>query len=411
MNVLQRISAAVFGRKSYNVVDLAHAAGLMGVPAAAGVRVGRVQALQIAAVFGCLRVLGEGVAQVPFKVMRKTGRSIEPATDHPAYDLLANQPNDWMTSFELRELLVWHAALCGAAYCYLVRDTQGRLLELLPLPPGSVQPKQAANYDLTYQVTGTSGEQRTFPASSIWALRGPTWNGFEGLSVLQLAREALGLSIAAERHHAHVHKNSAQPSGLYSFEGTISPEQHKTLRAWVEKEFSGLDNVGRPMILDRSAKFTPFTQKGVDMQHLETRNHQVAEVCRFFRVNPLMIGYSDKAVTYASAEQQFLSHLVHTLMPWYSRIEQSANAWLLTAVDRRAGYYTKFTERGLLRGAMKDEAEYLSRLVERGVLTRNEARELMDRNPIDGLDEPLTPINLTGSPTSGADNSTGAQNA
>ena len=136
----------------------------------------------------------------------------------------------------------------------------------------------------------------------------------------------------------------------------------------------------------------------MDIQHLETRNHQVAEVCRFFRVNPIMIGYSDKAVTYASAEQQFLSHLVHTLMPWYSRIEQSANAWLLTAVDRRAGYYTKFTERGLLRGAMKDEAEYLSRLVERGVLTRNEARELMDRNPIDGLDEPLTPSTSPAAP-------------
>lgn len=401
MNLIQRMRGLgeLFGRKSYSIVDLAKEFGL-SPPVKSGVRVGRIQALQVATVFACLRVLGEGVAQVPFKVMQKQGRYIEPAIDHPTYDVLAHQPNDWMTSFELRELMVWHAALCGAGHCFINRDSRGRVLELLPLPAGHVEARQDATYGLTYRVHAPSGTLQDFPAQAIWAVRGPTWNGFEGLNVLKLAREAIGLSLAAEEHHARVHTNSATPSGLYSVDGSLSPEQYKALRSWLETEYSGLQNIARPMVLDRNAKFTPYAFKGVDIQHLETRNHQIGEICRFFRVLPIMVGYADKAMTFASAEQMFLAHLVHTLMPWYSRIEQSANAWLLTKADRRQGFYTKFHERGLLRGAMKDEAEYISRLVERGVLTRNEARGLMDRNPIEGLDEPLTPINLTGTPAS-----------
>lgn len=390
MNILTRL----FGRKSYSVTDLAQEFGL-SAPVKSGVRVGRLQALQVATVFGCLRVLGEGVAQVPLKLMQGEGRGKRTAVDHPLHELLHVKPNDWMSSFELRETMTWHAALCGAAKVFVVRDSLGKPIELIPLEPGSVTTKQQSDYRLVHQVTSPKGGQREFPQEAIWVLRGPSWNGFEGLDVMRIAREAIGLSIAAEDHHSRMHRNSVAPSGLYSVDGALGSDQYKALRAWLEKEYGGMENTGRPMILDRNAKFTPYAFKGVDMQHLETRKHQIEEVCRYFRVMPIMIGYSDKAATYASAEQMFLAHLVHTLMPWYGRFEQSITANLLTTKDRKEGYYPKFTERGLLRGAMKDEAEYLSKLVERGVLTRNEARELMDRNPIDGLDEPLTPINLT----------------
>ncbi|MEN9903694.1 MAG: hypothetical protein RLZZ555_259 [Pseudomonadota bacterium] len=390
MKLLERL----FGRKSYSIVDLAKDYGL-SAPVKSGVRVGRVQALQLSTVFGCLRVLGEGIAQVPLKLMRKQGRNLDSATDHDLYDILAHQPNSWMTSFELRELMVWHAALCGAAHIFIVRGTGGSILELIPLQPGSVTVTQASDYSLQYMVTAPGGATKPFPAESIWTVRGPSWNGFEGLEVLKLAREAIGLSLAAEEHHARVHSNSAAPSGLYSVEGQLTKDQYDSLRGWLEREYTGLQNLARPMILDRNAKFTPYAFRGVDLQHLETRKFQIEDVCRFFRVMPIMVGYSDKAATYASAEQMFLAHLVHTLMPWYSRIEQSANANLLSRAERKSGLYVKFHERGLLRGAMKDEAEYLSKLVQLGVLTRNEARELMERNPLDDLDLPLTPINLT----------------
>lgn len=389
-----------FRKKSYSVTDLAREFGL-SVPVKSGIRVGRAQALQVSTIFGCLRVLGEGVAQVPLKLMQSQGDEKKLATEHPLYDLLYAQPNDWMNSFELRETMVWHAALCGTAYAFISRDSLGRVQEIIPLDPGCVVTEQASDYTISYRVTSPHGGQQVFSQAAIWALRGPSWNGCLGLDVMRIAREAIGLSIAAEEHHSRMHRNSATPSGLYSVEGQLTADQYNNLRKWIEKEFTGLENTGRPMVLDRNAKFTSYDHKGVDMQHLETRKHQIEEVCRYFRVMPIMIGYSDKAATYASAEQMFLAHLVHTLMPWYSRIEQSISTQLLTPRDRAAGIYPKFSERSLLRGAMKDEAEYLSKLVERGVLTRNEARGLMDRNPLPGLDQPLTPVNLTADLTNG----------
>jgi HK97 family phage portal protein len=151
--------------------------------------------------------------------------------------------------------------------------------------------------------------------------------------------------------------------------------------------------------LDNGAKFTANAMNGVDAQHLETRKHQVEEVCRFLGVMPIMVGYSDKTATYASAEQMFLAHLTHCLMPWYERIQQSADVNLLTQAERQQGYYTKLIEAGLIRGDLKTQGEYFYRMVTGGVIARNEARGLMDMNPIPGLDDPLTPTNMTTDPS------------
>jgi HK97 family phage portal protein len=149
------------------------------------------------------------------------------------------------------------------------------------------------------------------------------------------------------------------------------------------------------MILDKGAKWVNRAMSGVDAQHLETRKHQVEEICRDFRVMPIMVGQSDKASTYASAEQMFIAHLVHTLTPWYERFEQSIDCQLLTDDELDQGYYAFLDPTGMLRGALKDTAEYLYKNVSIGNMTRNEAREKLDLNPIVDLDLPLTPMNLT----------------
>ena len=150
------------------------------------------------------------------------------------------------------------------------------------------------------------------------------------------------------------------------------------------------------MILDRAAKFLNTQMTGIDAQHLETRRHQIEEICRFFRVMPIMVGHADKAATYASAEQMFLAHVVHTLMPWYSRIEQSIDANLLSPKERAEGYYSDFVEEGLLRGDMMTTQAVLVGYTSNGIMTRNEARAKLDMNPLEGLDDPLTPANLMG---------------
>jgi HK97 family phage portal protein len=134
---------------------------------------------------------------------------------------------------------------------------------------------------------------------------------------------------------------------------------------------------------------------GLDAQHLETRKFQIEEVCRFFDVMPIMVGYSDKATTYASAEQMFLAHVVHTLSPWYARIEQSADVNLLTEKERASGLYFKFVPAGLLRGAAKDRSEYFAKALGAGGgpawMTQDEVRALEELNPFGGEASRLPP--------------------
>lgn len=370
-----------------------------GGPSKSGATVTVDTALQVSAVLGCTRVIAEGIAQVPFRVMRETTAGTRttrlPATQHPLYDLLHRKPNPWQTSYGLRETMAYHAALCGNAYAFKNRvGAGGKIAQLIVIPPARCKAEAlASSGELTYTVTGRSGEHRAVRAEDIWHLRGPSWDGLLGMDTLRLAREAIGLAMSTEETQATLHSKGVSTSGVFSIEGTLNKEQYEQLKGWMVKEF-GAGGKGTPMILDRNAKWHPTTMTGVDAQHLETRVHQVLEVCRFMRVMPIMVGISDKAATYASAEQMFIAHLVHTLMPWYERFEQSADCDLLTDEDRAQGHYTLLDPSAMLRGALKDTAEYLSKLVERGVLTRNEAREYIDRNPLDGLDEPLTPANL-----------------
>lgn len=384
-----------FRRKEVTVLDLAAEILQLGA-SKSGQSVTVATALRVATVLVCVRVIAEGVAQVPFKLLRRDGRNKLEAYDHPLWSVLHRKPNEATTSFGFRETLVIHAALTGNGYAFINR-ARGRVVELINIEPGAVRVEKSdvMGERPRYWITGKTGGAKEFPAESILHLQGPSWNGSVGMDVMRQAREAIGLSIATEEAHARLHSNGARPGGMLSVEGTLKDDQFKALRKWIEENYAGGENAYRTMILDRAAKFIPMAMTGVDSQHLETRRFQIEEVCRVFRVMPIMAGSNDKSSTYAGAEQNFLAHVVHTLGPWFERIEQTVDCQLLTDAERADGYYSKLEERGLLRGAIKDTAEYLYKLASIGIITRNEAREMLDFNPIEELDEPLTPINLS----------------
>jgi len=385
-----------FRRKEVTVLDLAAEILHLGA-SKSGQSVTVTNALKVATVLACVRVISEGVAQVPFKLLRRDGRNKLEVYDHPLWDILHRKPNDVATSFGFRETLVIHAALTGNGYAFISRGMGGKVLELINIEPGAVRVEFADTMGVRprYFITGRTGGSREFPAETILHIQGPSWNGLAGMDAIRQAREAIGLAIATEEAHARLHANGARAGGMLSVEGKLDDAQFKSLRKWIEDNYVGGDNAFRTMILDRSAKYVPMAMSGVDAQHLETRRYQVEEICRIFRVMPIMVCSNDKASTYAGAEQNFLAHVVHTLGPWFERIEQAIDCQLLTAAERRAGYYVKLEERGLLRGALKDTAEYLYKLAGIGIMTRNEAREMLDLNPLADLDEPLTPINLS----------------
>jgi HK97 family phage portal protein len=284
-------------------------------------------ALGAATIMACTRAIAEGVAQTEIKFHRQSGGK-ERILDHPLLPILTRRPNPWQTSFEFRETLLFHLVLCGNAFVFVNR-VRGQVVELIPIEPGKVWVQRNPDMTMTYTVTFEDGRAATLTAADIWHLRGPSWNSWMGLEAIKVARDAIGLSIALETSHARLHKNGLQPSGMYTMEGTMNEEQYKRLRAYLAQHYAGPDNAGTPLILDRSAKWVQQTMTGVDSQHLETRKHQIEEICRHMRVIPLMVQHSDKTATYASAEQMFIAHVVHTIAPWATRFEQSAEVNLL----------------------------------------------------------------------------------
>ncbi len=349
----------------------------------AGVPVSWERALDVSTVFACIRVIAEGVAQVPLRVMRElpNGKGSEPAIDHPLYKVLNSKPNQWQTSFSLRETMIFHLALTGNAFFYknIVRN---RVKELIPIDPGCVTVTRNNDYSLTYTVTGIDGRSMDFPQSLIWHIRGPSWDTWRGLDAVRQAREAIGLTIATENTQAEMHAHGLQTSGTYSTDQKIDPDKYKQVQAWIAAQIGG-SNRHKPFVIDSGFKWTQQSMTGVDAQHIETRKFQIEEICRSFRVLPPMVGHSGQAMTFASAEQIFLAHVIHTLMPWVVRIEQSIDNDLLDG-DEDEGFFAKFNMNSLMRGASADRATFYSKALGAGNspawMTQDEVRAEEDLN-------------------------------
>lgn len=360
-----------------------------------GIAVTRDASFRVSTVFACARVIAEGLAQVPLKLRKKwpDGRGSDFAQDHGLYELLYLRPNEWQTAFEFREQLGLHLAIHANAYVYKVRGLRGKVVELLPFAPECVRVIRDG-WDIRYQVWDGKNNRQDISKEDMWHIRGPSWDGFAGMDSIKLAREAIGLALAAEKHSSKMFANGTRLSGILASDAGYNEETAKDIRETWESMNSGLDNAYRTAVLFGGLKWQPMSYSSVDSQHLEQRRFQVEEICRGMRVLPIMIGHADKTATYASAEQMFLAHLVHTMMPWYTRIEQSISVNLLTEQDRAEGYFPKFNVNALMRGTFTDRSNYYTKLYAVGGLSSNEIREFEDMNPYEGGDEYRVPMNM-----------------
>lgn len=341
-------------------------------------------ALEETTVFGVGRVISEGIAQVPFKLYqrRDTGGRRE-AREHPLFRLLHRRPNPWQTSFEFRETLGLHLVLTNNAFVFINRRANGEILELLPYEPGSVTVTRNADMTLDYDLTLADGTRMRMPRGSIWHLRGPSWNGYTGLHAVHLARNAIGLKLATEEFGSSLFANGARPGGLITTEQTLQPEQIAQLKEAWKLSQEGAGNAMRTALLHSGLKYEVMSYNAEEAQFNETRARAVNSICAAFRVNPIMVMQTEDTTAYASVEQLFLAHVVHTLMPWYERIEQSAEVNLLTEREQAAGYYVKLDAKGLMRGTAKERAEYYQIMGQNGFMARNEVRDAEDMDLID----------------------------
>ena len=254
-------------------------------------------------------------------------------------------------------------------------------------------------FNITYWIEGPDGESAPFATDEIFHLRGPSWNGYIGMDAVKMARESIELAIATEETQGRLFSNGAKPGGILSVEGTLSPENRTALKARIAEQQEGLHNEFKTMVLDQNAKWTTMAMTGVDSQQLETRRFQIEEVCRALRVFPQMVMHSDKTATFASAEQFFIAHVTHSLMPWLRRWEEKIGHSLLADAPNLEA---KFATAAMMFGDAAQRSTYYQNALggargETAYLTRNEVRSLeasllgISFDPLEGGDDLPTP--------------------
>jgi HK97 family phage portal protein len=393
MSLMNRIAARMgYVRQSFADQLLWMLSG--GMPTKAGVPLSHMQAMQVSAVLACVRVIAEGIGALPAKLQQRIAEGSRDVPDSPAGALL-EEPNGWMTWQELTETLTMHAALTGNGYALIQRGISGQPLALLPLLPAWVQSRQLPDWGIEHRVTLPSGESRIVGWADMLHLRGPSWDGVTGLEIVRLARESIGLSAAIEWTQAGHFGKGGTPSGALVVDGPINQAKADELRLAWQKAHAGT-NGGGIAVLGYGAKFQQFDLNFASQQMMETRRQQVEEICRAFRVFPQMIGASDKAPTYASAEAFFSGHAVHTLGPWGRRWELTLARDLLTPRERAGGQFFEIDTQAILRADTKATGEFLRQMVDGGIMTPNEARRRIRLNAVPGGDTRAAAANIAG---------------
>lgn len=339
-------------------------------------------AVQVSAVYACVRVIAETIASLPLHVYETTETGSRKAPEHPLYRLLHDEPNAEMTSFVWRETMLSHLLLWGNAYCQIIRTGRNKIDSIYPLIPDQMEVDRDSRGSLTYTYTTSEGKTYALKPEDVLHIPGLGFDGVVGYSPIALEKSAIGLGIAAEEYGSKFFSNGARPSGILVHPNTV--KDPSALRASWNAAFTGSANAGKVAVLEENMHFEPLTMPNNEAQFLETRKFQVNEICRIFRVPPHMIGDLDRA-TFSNIEHQSISFAVHTIRPWLVRIEQAMNRALFPD-NEKGRFYVQFNLDGLMRGDYKSRMEGYAIARQNGWMSANDIRELENLNPLSDED-------------------------
>ena len=344
-------------------------------------------AMQMTAVYSCVRILAEAVAGLPLHLYRyNDDGGKEKAIDHPLYRLLHDEPNPEMSSFVFRETLMTHLLLWGNAYAQVIRNGKNEVVALYPLMPNKMSVDRDSSGQLYYSYyRGTDEAIRDkehtviLKPTDVLHIPGLGFDGLVGYSPIAMAKNAIGMAIACEEFGARFFANGAAPSGVLEHPGTIRDPSR--LRETWQSQFGGASNSGKVAILEEGMKYTPISISPEQAQFLETRKFQINEIARIFRVPPHMVGDLEKS-SFSNIEQQSLEFVKYTLDPWVIRWEQSLQRALL-GFGEKEKYFFKFNLEGLLRGDYQSRMNGYAIGRQNGWMSANDIRELenLDRIP------------------------------
>lgn len=358
-------------------------------------------ALTLPVVYACVSIVADSLAMLPAVVehqqLNSKGKLIRtPRPNHRVSQLLNSRPNKHMTAQTYRQTNLAHTLMWGNGYSDIRLNGRGEAIDLLPVMPYNCTPffpDPTQDYpDLWYRISA-NGQTFERPADQVFHLRGLSMDGIVGLSPLAVARNAVGWGLALEKYGNKFFANDARSGGFLEHPGQLGDKALKNLKESFMSQNAGLENAHGVKILEEGMKFNASSIPPEDAQFLGSRDFQIAEIARLYRVPLVLLQSMAKSTTWGSGIEQILLGFVRwTLQPWVTQFEQEATLKLLTAAEREAGLVVKVDVNVLLRGDSAARAAWYKAMSDIGALLPNEIRADEGRNPIDGGDEPRPPM-------------------
>ena len=334
--------------------------------------------LRNTAALRCLTLIGNGLGMLPTSLY-EAGPEKRVLKDHPAHKLLRIKPNPYQTPMEFKAQMQLLLETEGNAYARIIRSGS-RPIHLIPFEKGRVEPKLGSNFRMQYRCQTENGNQITLDQEEVLHIRDLSLDGITGLSRQKLSQDVFELADAARKAAANVFKTGVMAGGAIEVPHALSDQAYQRMRQSLEQEYSGADNINKWMIAEEGATAKPFASTAKDGQQIENRNHQIEEVARLYGVpRPLLM--MDDTSWGSGIEQLAIFFVQYTLAPRFVAWEQALARALLTDRERESLYF-KFNERALMRGTLKDQADYFAKALGAGGHqpwhTADEVRDLVE---------------------------------
>ena len=362
----------------------------------AGVNIGPNSCLSYSAVYGCVRNIAEDIGKLPLILYRAIpGGGKERATTDPLYNLLRHTPNSEMSALSFRQTITAHAMLWQGGYAWIQRDGLDRPVALWPLRPDRVTAKRRGGKlgAVYFEVRSDTGTAVEYDDADIFHIEGLGFDGIQGYALAARAKESFGITAAAEKFAASFFGKGSSLSGVLMHPKLIgTKETRDELRASWEEIHSGPDNANKIAILQEGMT---YAQTGIEpnkAQFLESRQFQIEEVCRWFRMPPHKLQHLLRS-TNNNIEHQGLEYVTDTLGAWLVRWEQEIKRKLILDPAEDAEHLVD----ALLRGDTLSRYQAYNLALTMGWIKRDEIRAKENLNPLpDGEgDVILVPINYT----------------
>lgn len=364
-----------------DIVQMLDAIEAFGRRSSSGVVVSPDSAFHSVTTATCIRVLGESVAGLPCILYKKgKGGTRDRANDHPLYGVLHDRISSWMTPFEYFDGQMTNLATRGNSYSYIDRNKKGQCISLTPLNPDGVKIEQALDWGPTYTARLPNNALEKLSRSKIHHVRGPMPKGYYGRSMIEMARDSIGLSIAAEQFGGELFANGGRPSGSIITKGKVlTIAAAERLKAQFEEAHTGSGNRMKTLVLEDGMEWVANTIRPDEAQFIETRKMQRSEIAGMFRVPAHMINDLERA-TFSNIEHQSLDYVIHSLRPWLKRWEQAIKRDLLNAPGDD-DYFVEFLIDDLIRADFKTRMEGYALQIQNGISSPNEVRRRENQPP------------------------------